>query len=86
MYGKIKSEWRIQDDQIEISICVPHNTTATVVLPFAMPDAVYENDKCLKETEGILDYQAVDDGVKIEVGSGEYNFRYKMQKSGILLK
>jgi len=37
-----------------------------------MPDAVYENDKCLKETEGILDYQAVDDGVKIEVGSGEY--------------
>ncbi|MFS8501848.1 MAG: family 78 glycoside hydrolase catalytic domain, partial [Caldicoprobacter sp.] len=82
MYGKIKSEWRIQDDQIEISICVPHNTTATVVLPFAMPDAIYENGKCLKETEGILDYQAVDDGVKIEVGSGEYNFRYKMQKSG----
>ncbi|MCM8901026.1 hypothetical protein KVG29_07250 [Caldicoprobacter algeriensis] len=86
MYGKIKSEWRIQDGCIEISVCVPHNTTATVVLPFATSDAVYESGKKLIETEGILEHETVDDGVKVEIGSGEYAFRYKMQRSDVALK
>ncbi|SFQ34796.1 family 78 glycoside hydrolase catalytic domain [Caldicoprobacter faecalis] len=86
MYGKIKTEWRIQDGCMEISVCVPHNTTATVVLLFAKPDAVYESGKRLTEAEGILEHETVDNGVKVEIGSGEYVFRYEMQMPDVALK
>jgi len=86
MYGKIKSEWKLQDDAMEISICVPHNTVATVILPFAALDTVYESGKRLTEAEGILEHEAVDGGVKLEIGSGEYVFSYKIQSSDVAHK
>ena len=80
MYGKIRSGWKIGDDgKIQVSIVVPHNTTATVVLPGARLDLVREGGKGLDQAEGILEYDAVDNGVMLRISSGEYLFQYEMK-------
>ena len=77
LYGKIKSGWKIgEDGQVQMSIAIPHNTTATVVLPGARPDLVKESGIKLDQAEDIVKYEAVDNGVMLEIGSGEYVFEY----------
>ncbi|NLX69713.1 MAG: family 78 glycoside hydrolase catalytic domain [Clostridiales bacterium] len=79
LYGKIKSGWKIgEDGQVQMSIAIPHNTTATVVLPGARPDLVKESGIKLDQAEDIVKYEAVDNGVMLEIGSGEYVFEYKV--------
>ena len=62
---------------MEISITIPSNTTATVVLPYVESiENVYEGDKNIKDVEGILSSKELECGVELEIGSGEYCFTY----------
>jgi alpha-L-rhamnosidase len=77
MYGEIKSFWEDEGDTMKVLICIPSNTTATIVLPYAQSiEGVYEGDKELKDAEGILSSKEAECGIELEIGSGEYCFSY----------
>jgi len=79
MYGKIESSWKIENDYFSLSVTIPPNTQATVFLPSAQINEVFENGKSLKDVKGIVNYFQDGNAIKIEVGSGRYRFEYKMK-------
>jgi alpha-L-rhamnosidase len=79
MYGKIESSWKIENDYFSLSVTIPPNTQATVFLPSAQINEVFENGKSLKDVKGIVNYFQDGNTVKIELDSGRYRFEYKMK-------
>jgi len=75
-YGLIALEWSKKEDNIEIYVRIPHNTTAEVLLPGIDANNLYEEDKPVtsEEIEGILGYEKVGEDTKLKLGSGEYRF------------
>lgn len=72
VYGKIKSSWNLDGNDMVYEITVPANTTATVTLPGAKADQVTMNGKAASVKSG--------DGLaSLDVGSGSYTFRYPMK-------
>jgi len=84
MYGKIKSSWKIVDSEMKLDLKIPANTNALVVLPAALIDTVKENGILLKDNnytvEGIYSCKDCDNGVELEIGSGEYCFKFLVKK------
>ncbi len=87
MYGRIESNWRIEDDSFLWQITVPANTTAELYVPVTDSDKVTESGKAIDQAEGVIFLrleparepetslaQAV-----YEVGSGTYQFRSKIK-------
>lgn len=75
MYGKIRSSWKLQENQMTCEIVVPVNTTATLFLPMAIKSAILMNGKKpdMKILKSIVQEN---DTVRIEIGSGQYKFDY----------
>ncbi|HEY5585078.1 MAG TPA: family 78 glycoside hydrolase catalytic domain [Ruminiclostridium sp.] len=78
MFGEIKSAWVKNAEGMETNINIPSNTTATVVLPAANVVAVFEGENSLEAVEGVSNVEQLESGVKFELGSGEYCFKYKL--------
>lgn len=78
LYGKVKSAWRIEGNDVIYEVTVPANTTATVTLPSAKGDQLTVNAQVLPASmkEGL---KQTDKGISVNVGSGNYQFRYKMK-------
>ena len=76
MYGQIKSKWSKKDEKVELTVEIPANTTATIVLTEATLSKILVNGMDITKVKSILKYEQAKDGVKIEVGSGEYVFLY----------
>jgi Alpha-L-rhamnosidase N-terminal domain./Bacterial alpha-L-rhamnosidase. len=76
MYGIIKSGWKKDGDMLKIGICIPANTTAEVVLPKARLDKVTESGRALSAIKEISGLVQLDEGVKLMLGSGCYDFEY----------
>lgn len=76
MYGEIKSGWKRTGSVMEISIEIPANTTAEIILPGAKMDNASESGKKLSESEGISELQQLCKGLKLNLGSGKYSFSY----------
>jgi len=74
-YGKVKSAWKIDGSDFVYEVTVPANTTATVTLPKAKTEQLTLNAQplpaVLKES-----IKQTDKGVSLNVGSGNYTFRY----------
>ncbi len=79
MYGKIESSWKIEGDNFHLSTTIPPNTTATIYLPDAQLERVTESGLALQAAKAILGYSQEKTSVKISVGSGQYQFSYKMK-------
>ncbi|KWX70682.1 glycoside hydrolase family 78 protein [Paenibacillus jilunlii] len=78
MYGRIRSEWSITADQMEMSVSVPPNTSATLYLPNASLARVLEGDVPLERTAGVHSTEQLEHKVKVILGSGDYRFTYKL--------
>ena len=78
LFGEIKSAWKKTSHNMEMTVTIPHNTTATIVLPSANLNSIYENNQKLDTIEGIISYIESDNDVKLELGSGNYEFTYLM--------
>jgi len=78
MYGRVESAWAISEGSMKLKVCIPANTTAVVVLPSADLSGVLENGKELKDAGGITSYEQTDEGVRIQLGSGDYEFTYSL--------
>jgi len=80
MYGKISSGWKLEGGKLTIEVQIPHNTTATIILPDTSIEEVMESEVKLKKNKTGI-YSIVQDGqnVNIEVGSGTYRFSYPVK-------
>lgn len=76
LYGKIATNWKIENGQFKLEVTIPPNTTARVVLPQANLEKMMENNQPLRTGNGI--HSILQDGkdVKLELGSGQYSFTY----------
>jgi alpha-L-rhamnosidase len=75
LYGKVKSAWKLDGADFVYEVTVAANTTATVTLPAAKPDQVTINSQPLS---GVLkeSLKQTNAGISLEIGSGNYQFRY----------
>ena len=80
MYGKIKSAWILDKQQFELSVDIPANTTATIILPNAAGQEVRENGQLLNAVKGITAQETMGADIKLEVGSGQYQFSYPSEQ------
>ena len=74
IHGRIATEWRIADGRLSVTVSIPANTTATVVLPAADPAVVTESNKPAGEAEGVKSLGSSDGESRFEIGAGEYHF------------
>jgi len=76
MYGMIESAWSVNNGRIEVRVRIPANTTAEIVLPGARANGLLEGNQELQSAEGILSVTEMEQGLRIEAGSGSYRFVY----------
>jgi len=69
IHGEIKSEWKIEGNNIKMSVSIPVNTTADIFIPAKEKAIVTENGKPIAISRYENGYAI------IETGSGEYNFQ-----------
>jgi alpha-L-rhamnosidase len=67
--GEIASSWKIDQGQFTLTVKIPANTRATIVLPTATPE-----DISAEGIPGKPAYQVNGDETSVTVGSGEYRF------------
>jgi alpha-L-rhamnosidase len=79
MYGKIRSSWRLTQEEVEIEVEIPANTTAHILLPNARLSDVFEGGKQLISND-IHSYIETTEGVRLTVGSGSYHFNYRNER------
>lgn len=75
--GMIKSEWSLDGDSLSLSLAVPANVTAKVYLPCAEGTVVQEGSTEAFAAEGVLVLPREDGCSVFEVGSGQYEFRFR---------
>jgi alpha-L-rhamnosidase len=71
IYGKVKSAWKMDGTDFVYEVTVPANTTATVTLPAAKTEQVSINGQPAK-----ADLKQAGNVVTLNIGSGNYQFRY----------
>ncbi len=74
VYGTIQSNWQKSKNNFQWNISIPANTTATVYLPETDKKKINESGKALKDVYGILSMTTESGKLKIELGSGNYQF------------
>ena len=79
--GLIVSDWKRSATQFRLKTTVPIGTTATVILPTRSLKDISEGGKPLNSSEGLHVINETADGVTVEVGSGDYDFVCKMEKT-----
>ncbi len=73
-YGLIASEWRREGGNLSWQITVPANTTATLYVPAASPNAVTEGGKPAQQAAG-LKFIGMETGRAVfQAESGHYSF------------
>jgi len=80
IHGRISSEWRRTEKQFELTVEIPANTTATVILPAANLNAVSsldlitESGKPLAKAKGVTFLRMEGNFAVLAVESGKYHF------------
>lgn len=76
-YGRAGIEWKQKSDKTEVKITVPISSTATIYLPVDNVNKVkVENGKSIDKIKDISLVVANNGELKIEVGSGIYEFEF----------
>ena len=76
LYGQAECSWRISNNQFNMNVTIPANTTATVTLLQAKLEQVKENGQPLQIGNGISATVQNDGVVELQLGSGHYQFTY----------
>jgi alpha-L-rhamnosidase len=74
--GRVSSEVINRDGAVALNIEIPVGSTATVFLPFATGEAM-ESGLPLRRSQGVSVREVSKNGVTVEVGQGEYRFKWK---------
>lgn len=73
-YGTASSGWERKDGKIQISVTVPVNARATILLPAKTIDLVVESGAPLQTNKNFKNVSAEGSVVRVEAGSGNYVF------------
>lgn len=77
MYGEIESSWNLDQDIFELTVEIPVNTKAKIILPNARMQKITESGESLhRETDGVVNISERENRVEVGVGSGRYHFSY----------
>jgi alpha-L-rhamnosidase len=80
MYGAVASSWEEAGNRFVLSVEVPANTTAMVVLPpRALLEGATEGGRPLKQADGVLSVRPYPGHDTMEIGSGKYRFEFSWQ-------
>jgi len=74
IYGKITSDWKLDQGKLSMNVIIPPNTTATIRVPTSAPDQVQESGRPISKLEGVKILRSEPDALYLEVGSGKYLF------------
>ena len=72
--GKLASSWKVENNNLSISVKVPIGTTADILLPVAESGNVLLNGEALSLQPGVLEIGTAGDRTLVRVVSGTYNF------------
>ncbi|MGC4107666.1 MAG: glycoside hydrolase family 78 protein [Thermomicrobiales bacterium] len=72
--GTIRSRWERTADGLSLTVTIPTNASAEIMLPGAMLAAVSEGGIPVAEADGVTAAWEEDGGVLVTVGSGDYTF------------
>ena len=73
-YGLIRSDWKNDEDTFELRVEIPANSQASVCLPASTIEQISESGISLKTRQGMKFSSPTNGRIKIEIGSGIYNF------------
>jgi alpha-L-rhamnosidase len=80
-YGKLSSNWRIENGKFIINIEIPANTTAELCLPAKSTDIITESGYSLADNTTINKVGYVEGCIVLKIGSGKYNFEISQPKN-----
>jgi len=75
-HGTVVSGWERNGSNVIISIKIPANATATIIIPEDDISKVKESGKNIAENKTFASIKADDKKIFIEAGSGTYSFEY----------
>jgi alpha-L-rhamnosidase len=75
-YGTAASGWERKGTRITVSVKIPANTVATIMLPVKTGTIVTMDGKGLSENKNVSDIRIVNKKLLFEAGSGDYVFEY----------
>jgi len=78
-YGLLASEWKLTNGNLTLTVTVPANTSAEVVIPAASTEAVREGNVAAVSAPGVSGAAFKDDMVTLFLGSGHYEFAVHRQ-------
>jgi alpha-L-rhamnosidase len=76
-YGLISSAWKQTEGRLELSVVIPANTSAEIVIPTTNAAAVFEGGTPAVKAPGIRAEPFLADRLILHVGSGRYQFSVK---------
>jgi len=74
LYGTIATSWQIDGERFQLTVTVPANTTATVIIPARLGRQITEGGVTLESAEGIHGVRREQKATAIEISSGMYTF------------
>ncbi|WP_020533299.1 alpha-L-rhamnosidase [Flexithrix dorotheae] len=74
-HGKIRSEWKFENEDLLITAEIPANTTAQITLPQTTIDKVVDVESGKKISEVYENIKSENTAVVLNVGSGIYQFK-----------
>jgi hypothetical protein len=75
LYGKIVSDWKLSDGWLTMTVDVPANTSATILVPTDDPASITESGRPAAQAPGVLSVSTTEHAAACEVVSGHYVFR-----------
>jgi len=75
IHGRIASGWKLENDQLTMSVTIPANTTAVIYVPAEDASQVTESGNPATDSEGVRFLRMEKDRAVFEVTSGTYVFR-----------
>ena len=78
MYGKIESDWKMENGTFTYRTTVPANTSATLYLPAASADAVKRSGNKIKNEKGLRFIKLENGKAVYELQSGSYEFSSRL--------
>jgi len=73
-YGRIKSSWKREKEQLILEVTIPANTTATVYVPALSASGITESGQPADKAVGV-EFKGMENGkAKFNTGSGSYRF------------
>jgi alpha-L-rhamnosidase len=75
-YGTVASGWERKENKVIVSVRIPANSTATIVLPVDATSKVTEAGKSMTDNKVFSSVKTENGKVLIESGSGDYTFEY----------